>query len=143
MRILPAFLGLLVTACAGAIQIGPAGPDPDPTVIGEGDIPDNEIVVYRASEFGLITNVATAPAILLGERPICTCRIGQPIILKVPDGTWVISALTVNGEVSQEVTVRKGERKNLRCGVTAAPSLNPAPTLEPVGTGVALEEAGL
>ena len=143
MRILPVLLAFSLSACAGAVQIGPASPDPDPTIIGEGDIPANEILVYRASEIGLLPNVATSPAVLLGERSIGTCRIGQPILLKVPDGTWTITALTAHGEVSQDVTVRQGERKNLRCGTTGAPSLNPAPTLVPVGTEIALEESGL
>lgn len=143
MRVLPLFLILALSACAGAIQIGPAGPDPDPTVIGEGNVPDNEILVYRAGQIGLVTNVATNPAILLDGRSIGTCRIGQPLLIRVPEGTWTITALTPNGRVTREVSVEAGDRRNLRCGTSVLPALGPAPTLVPVGDETALEEAGL
>lgn len=106
-------------------------------------MPSNEIVVYRAGQVGLVTNVASSPAILLDGRSIGTCRIGQPILIRVPSGTWTITALSANGQVSQEVTVGENERKNLRCGTSDVPSLNPSPILVPVETEVAFEEAGL
>ena len=143
MRFLTLIFAFSLTACAGAVQIGPAGQDPDPTIIGEGDVPSNEILVYRRTEVGLVTNVATAPAILLNGRSIGTCRVGQPILIRVPQGTWTITAMTANGQVNQEVTVGEGDRTNLRCGTSSVPSLSPAPTLITVATEVAQEEAGL
>ena len=143
MRFLSLIFAFSLTACAGAVQIGPAGPDPDPTIIGEGEMPSNEILVYRRTEVGLVTNVASAPAILLDGRSIGTCRVGQPILIRVPQGTWTITALSANGQVNQEVTVTEGDRASLRCGTSPVPSLNPAPTLTPVATEAALEEAGL
>ena len=143
MRFLTLIFAFSLTACAGAVQIGPAGSDPDPTMIGEGEMPSNEILVYRRAELGLAPNVAAAPAILLDGRSIGTCRIGQPILIRVPQGTWTITAMTANGQVNQEVTVGEGDRANLRCGTSAVPSLSPAPTLTTVATEVAQEEAGL
>ena len=143
MRILLIFSALALSACAAAVQLGPASPDPDPTIIGEGEMPSNEILVYRASQVGLVTNVAASPAILLDGRSIGTCRIGQPILIRVPSGTWTITALSANGQVSQEVTVTENERKNLRCGTSDVTSLRPSPILIPVETEVACEEAGL
>jgi len=142
MRLTPILMILTLSACAGVMQIGPAGPDPTPTIIGEGTVPDNEIVVYRPAQIGMISNVGTAPAVLLDGRTVGTCRIGQPLVLKVPDGTWTITAITANGKVVQEVTVGKGSRANLRCSTSSVPSLSPAPTLEPVGTEIAMHEAG-
>lgn len=143
MRILALFLVFSLTACAATIPIGRPAADPNPTIIGEGDMPSNEILVYRAATVGLLPNVGTAPAILLDGRSIGTCRVGQPLLFRVPEGTWTITAMTANGQVSQEVSVGDGERKNLRCGTSTTPSLTPAPTLVPVGTEVAIEEAGL
>jgi hypothetical protein len=143
MRIFLIFSALALSACAAAVQLGPASPDPNPTVFGEGEVPSNEILVYRAGQVGLVTNVATSPAILLDGRSIGTCRIGQPILIRVPSGTWTITALSANGQVSQEVTVSENERKNLRCGTSDVPALSPSPILIPVETEVAFEEAGL
>lgn len=143
MRLFAILAALTLAACAGAVQVGPAGPDPDPTVIGQGDEPANRIIVYRAAEIGFVANVASAPAILLDGRSVGTCRIGQPLVFKVPDGTWKITALGAGGEVSDAVTIQNGDRVNLRCGVSPAPALSPAPTLVRVETGVAMKEAGL
>ena len=143
MRILPLLAAFSLSACAATVPVGSPGPDPDPTVIGEGNMPANEIVVYRAASVGFVPNVGTAPAILLDGRSVGTCRVGQPLVFRVPNGTWTITAMTASGQVSQGVRVEDGERKNLRCGTSPVPSLSPVPTLVPVGTEVAQEEAGL
>ncbi|NNF91667.1 MAG: hypothetical protein HKM96_09805 [Boseongicola sp.] len=143
MRFLLLLPTLFLSACAFATQVGPAAQDRTPTIIGEGAVPSNEILIYRAGEVGLITNVATTPAILLDGRAIGTCRIGHPLVLKVPSGTWEITALTQNGKVVQEVTVGEGDRANLRCGTSSAPSLSPAPTLARVDAATADRESGL
>lgn len=143
MRYLVTLLALSVlSACAAAVPIGSPGADPSPTILGEGEMPSNEILIYRPAEVGFVTNVATAPAILLDGRPIGTCRIGQPIVLRVPAGTWTISALGQSGEIVREVSVRDGARASLRCGTTADP-FKPAPTLVMVDAVTGFEEAGL
>ena len=134
---------LAATGCAAVVPIGPAGPDPSPTIIGEGETPTNEIIVFRPAEVGFITNVGTSPAILLGERSLGTCRIGAPIIIRVPAGDWTVTALTQSGQVSEVVSVGEGDTKHLRCGTESLPSLISAPTLEPVGADIASREAGL
>ena len=143
MRAIFVLAAFALSACAVAVPVGQPGADPEPTIIGEGETPDNQVVVYRPGQIGLVTNVATSPAILLNGDAIGTCRFGQPLVLRLPDGTWTITAMTANGQVSQEVTVAGGSRANLRCGTTDLPSLVPAPTLVPVGTETALVEAGL
>lgn len=143
MRIATAFLAFSLAACGGAYQSTlPAGA-PSPTVSGGVDDPSNEIVIYRRAEIGVTANLAASPAILLDGRTIGTCRIAQPIIIRVPEGTWTITALTANGEVSQEVTVGEGDRANLRCGTSSVSPDNPVPTLISVETELAQKEAGL
>jgi len=99
--------------------------------------------VYRPAEVGFVTNVASSPAILLGDRSLGTCRIGAPIIIRVPAGDWTVTALSQSGQVSEDVTVFEDDTRHLRCGAKPLPSLNAAPTLVPVSADVAREEAGL
>ena len=134
---------LVLSACVGAIQVGPAAPDPTPTVIGQGADPANKIVVYRPSEIGLLPNVATSPALTLNGDAVGTCRIGAPLVLRVPDGTWVLGAVSENGEANQEVTVSGGEERYVRCGSDSVPSLAPGPVLTAVPLETGLKEAGL
>jgi hypothetical protein len=134
---------IVLTACAGAIQVGSPAPDPEPTIIGQGSDPANRIVVYRPSEFGPITNVATTPALTLDGRSVGTCRIGAPLVLRVPDGDWMIGALTENGTVNQVVSVSGGAERYVRCGTESAPSLGPRPVLVPVSSDTGSGEAGI
>ena len=127
MRVLLLFLAL--SGCAVAIQQGPAGIDPDPTVIGQGVVPDNEILISRASNIGFLPNVATSPTLFLNGDEVGVCRVGYPVLLRVPDGTWIITASTSRGQVNQEVRVSGGEAVALRCGTTPVPSLGPKPVL--------------
>ena len=132
-----------LAACAGAIQVGSPAPDPEPTIIGQGTDPTNRIVVYRPSEFGALTNVATTPALTLNGDAVGTCRIGAPLVLRVPDGAWTIGAMTENGEVNQVVSVANGAERYVRCGTEAAPSFGPKPILIPVSESVGEDEAGI
>lgn len=135
MRISILLSGLVLSACAAA---GP--PLSAPVSPGFSDAPSNEILIYRAVGPDL---AAAGPAILLDGRPIGTCRLAQPILIRVPSGTWTITALDPNGQVSQVVSVAENDRANLRCGPSQQSSTTPAPTLVPVGTEIAREEAGL
>ena len=136
-------LPIVLAGCAGAIQVGAPAPDPEPLIIGQGTEPANKIVVYRPSEFGPITNIATTPALTLDGRAVGTCRIGAPLVLRVPDGTWSIGAITENGEVKQGVTVSGGVEEYIRCGTQSAPTLAPQPVLVSVPEDTGRDEAGL
>lgn len=132
---------LLLAACAGAVRVGPAGPDPNASASQNSDSA-NKIVVYRASEFGFLGNVATSPGLTLNGDAIGTCRIGTPAVLRVPDGTWTIGAISENGNVNQDVTVANGTSSYIRCGVEPSPSFGPKPVLMPVSAEVGSREAG-
>lgn len=139
------FAAVLLSGCAATVQVGPAAPDPEPTVIGaeNGIVPTSSIAIYRASEAGFVGNVATAPALLLGDRSLGTCRIGRPLIIRVKPGVYTVTALTQTGKVTRRVTVTEGETTHLRCGTAATPSLTPAPRLDPVDAETANREVGL
>ena len=136
MRYLAFLAAISLTACTSASG-------PSTTTPGVGEMPSNEILIYRRAEAGVAANVTPAPAILLDGRAIGTCRIAQPILIRLPEGTWTVTALTPNGQVSQDVRVGEGDRVNLRCGTSSVPPLSPAPTLVEVETEVAQKEAGL
>lgn len=142
MRVLGLIAAFSLAACGATLSRTPP-PDPSPTVIGNGTVPSNEILVYRSDTVAQAANIVATPVILLDGRSIGTCRIGQPILIRVPSGTWTITALTASGEVSQEVVVRENVRASLRCGTALGTSLNPAPTLTRVDTETALAESGL
>ena len=135
----------LLAGCAAAIQVGPAAPDPQPTVIGaeNGIVPGSAIAVYRASEAGFAGNIAATPALLLGDRSLGTCRFGRPLIIRVSPGVYTVTALTQAGRVTRRVSVSEGETTHLRCGTAATPSLTPAPRLDAVDPQTANREAGL
>jgi len=134
---------LVLSGCAAVIQVGPAAPDPDPTIIGVGVEPTSEIIIYRAAEAGLLPNVVTTPAILLNRNSVGTCRFGRPLILRVPAGNYTVTALTKSGEENQWVTLEEGDTRYLRCGVVAAPSVSPKPRLNRIDAETAAREAGL
>ena len=134
---------LALPGCAAAIQVGTASPDPNPVTIGTGSEPSSQIIIYRTSEVGLLTQVATTPALLIDGRSVGTCRFEAPLRLRVPAGNYTITALTQNGEENQWVVVEEGETQHLRFGVVSAPSLAPKPRLDRVSEEVAAREAGL
>ena len=129
MKKLAIALPVVLSACAGAVQIGPSAPDPDPVVIGQGTDYQAEIVIYRESEVGFIANVATAPEIFLGERRIGTCLTGKPYVLRLPAGNYTVRLRTGKTEENQWVVLSEGETVYLRCGTESGPSLSPAPIL--------------
>lgn len=141
MRVIALFL--ILSGCAAVIQVGPAAPDPDPTIIGVGDEPTSEIIIYRAAEAGLLPNVVTTPAILLNRNPVGTCRFGHPLVLRLPAGNYTVTARAESGEENQWVTLEKGDVHHLRCGVVAAPSVSPKPRLDRVDAETAAREARL
>ena len=137
-------LPLILAGCAATIQVGSPAPDPDPTIIGAGSIePDSSIIIYRASEGGFVANVASAPALLLNGDAVGTCRIGQPLVIRIGEGSHRIGALTASGEVEVTVDLEAGETEYLRCGTEGVPSLSPKPRLARVDAATASREAGL
>ncbi len=126
---------LLLPACAAAIEVGTPAPDPTPTTIGTGTPGSAEILIDRGSEAGLITQVAATPAILLDGRSVGTCRFGRPIRLRLPAGSYEVTALTENGQESQWIVLEEGDSVTLRCGVLATPNITPMPRLERVAAG--------
>ncbi len=132
-----------LAGCAGAVQVGPAAPDATPTVIGTGATPGNTIVVYRPANIAPITNALTSPALVFQDEARGTCRVGAPLVLRVPDGNWTVEAVTETGQVSSVVSVSDGETAYLRCGTEAAPSFGPRPVLTPVSVETGTREAGL
>lgn len=123
-----AFLILALSGCAAAIQVGPAGPDPDPAFTA-GEMPANEILITRPNAAGFIANVGTRPVILIAGREVGRCEVGRPLLLRVPDGNWVVTARTGAGEVSRTVAVRGGETAELTCSTQSRPGLAPLPVL--------------
>ena len=141
MRVIAFFL--ILTGCAAVVQVGPAAPDADPTIIGVGETPTSEIYIYRAAEAGLLPNVVTTPALLLNRNSVGTCRFGHPLVLRVPAGNYTVTALTQSGEENQWVVLEEGDVRYLRCGVVAAPSISPKPRLNRVDAETAAREARL
>ena len=120
---------MVLSGCAAAIKVGPAGPDPTPTIVGEGDAPGSTIIVYRRSEAGFIGTVASTPAITVNGQGVGTCRFDRPLVLRLPDGVHTLTALTENGQVSQAVSL--------------AEVFAPEPSLVPVDDGTARRELNL
>ncbi|MEM9898177.1 MAG: hypothetical protein AAF742_02240 [Pseudomonadota bacterium] len=121
---------LLLPGCAAAIQVGPAAPDPEPTVIGIGDNPTAEILISRASEVGIVTQVVATPDILINGMKIGTCRFDRPLRVGLPAGSYTVTARTEAAEESQWVVLEKGEAVALQCGVRASPDPTPRPRLD-------------
>ncbi len=134
-----------LTACAANIQVGDPAPDPNPTIIGAGTgtNPGSAIVVYRASETGFLANVATNPALFLGERTMGTCRIGAPLVIRLAPGDYVVGAVTQAGQAREAVSVAQGQTIYVRCGTTATPSLSPPPFLDPVDATTGARQSGV
>ena len=130
----------LLAGCAAAIQVGPASPDPTPTIIGEGDDPASTVIVYRRSEAGFVGNIAATPAVAINGRSVGTCRFDRPLVLRVPEGTHTVTVLSQTGQVDQQVAVGEGETRYLRCGTAATPAFSPDPSLVPVGADTATRE---
>lgn len=122
-----AILFLALSGCAAQVQVGPAGPDPDPIFTESGSVPPNEILITRPSDAGLLTTVATAPAVFLHKTEVGRCEVGKPLLLRVPDGRWVVRLRTPAGEVEQRVTLEGGQSVEMTCGVEGA--LAPRPVL--------------
>jgi hypothetical protein len=138
MRIL--VLAFALAGCAAAVQIGPAAPDPDPVVIGEGVDPTAEIVVYRPGQFGFVTNVAAAPELRLNGQPVGRCAIGKPLRLRLPGGQYTLEA----GENARQVIdLEEFQTVYLRCNTVRLPSFAPKATLATVGAETAAREADL
>ena len=136
-------LPFLLSACAATLQVGDPAPDPTPTIIGEGSDPGSAIVIYRASEAGFLGNVATNPALFLGERSMGTCRIGAPLVIRLAPGDYVIGAITQAGQTREAVSVADGQTAYVRCGTTASPSLTPPPFLDPVEASAGARQSGV
>ena len=124
MRIL---LPLLLSGCAAAVQIGPAASDAEPTTIGGGDEPTQRNPNYTPVRSRPIMTIATIPVIYLDDMEVGTCEVGKPLLLRVPDGTWVVTARTPSGEMARRVTVGNAETVEMTCG--ASESLRPRPLL--------------
>ena len=122
-------LPLLLPGCAAVVQVGPAAQDDDPQWLGEGEPPGNEVRITRPSEAGLITTVATRPTIRLDGREVGRCQVGKPIVLRLPDGSYAISAETAAGRATQWVTVSDFAQVDITCGVEGVVSPKPSLTL--------------
>ena len=85
-------LGEMCAPFAGLVQVGSPGQDPVPTFVAGGAEPGNTLIIYRPSEIGFIPNVGTAPEVTLNGESVSTCRVGSPLVLRVPDGNWRVGA---------------------------------------------------
>ena len=141
MKHLALTLPLLLTACAATVQVGPTGPDPTPPVI-EGDMPTNEVLVYRPrAEAGLATAVFSRLAIMVNENNVGDCQVGKPLLIRLPEGRWTITAITAHDQTAQQVRVDDFDTAYFRCGVSNA--LAPVPTLTRVTRDMAEAEGGI
>lgn len=84
----------------------------------------NEILITRPARSG---RTDIAPILFLEAREIGRCTRDQPTLIRVPDGTWAITALTLGGEVTRSVTVSGNQKLDLVCGTTGGAT--PAPVL--------------
>ncbi len=135
-------LPFLFAACATTVQVGSVAPDPDPAFIGDTDMPTNEVLIYRpAGEVGAATTVFTRPAIMVNDNNVGDCEVGKPLLIRLPEGRWTVTAITATDQVSQQVTVDEFDTACFRCGATGA--FSPAPTLVPVTRAVAEAEGGI
>ena len=134
-------LPIALAACATTVQVGPTGPDPDPPVI-EGEMPTNEVLIYRpAGEVGAATTVFTRPAIMINDNNVGDCQVGKPLLVRLPEGRWTVTAITANDQTAQTVSVADFDTAYFRCGVTGA--FSPTPTLVRVTRAVAEAEGGI
>lgn len=134
-------LPLLLAACATTVQVGPTAPDADPDFI-DGDMPTNEVLIYRpAGEVGLATTVFNRPAILVDDTNVGDCQVGKPLLIRLPEGRWTVTAITANDEISQQVRVEEFDTAYFRCGATGG--ISPVPTLTRVTRDVAEAEGGI
>lgn len=134
-------LPFLLAACATTAPVGSTGSDPTPPAI-EGDMPTNEILVYRpAGQPGVATTVFTQPAIMVNENNVGDCQVGKPLLIRLPEGRWTVTAITANDRVAQEVSVDDFDTAYYRCGVTGG--FAPVPTLVRVTRAVAVAEGAL
>uniref|UniRef100_UPI00260CC844 hypothetical protein n=1 Tax=uncultured Boseongicola sp. TaxID=1648499 RepID=UPI00260CC844 len=88
-------------------------------------------------------NVATNPALFLGERSMGTCRIGAPLVIRLAPGDYVLGAITQAGQAREAVSVQEGQTLYMRCGITATPSLTPPPFLDPVDASTGARQSGV
>ena len=85
----------------------------------------NEILITRAER----DSNGGAPVLFLEAREIGLCTADEPTLIRVPDGTWAITAFTPGGEVTERVTLGGGQQVRLTCGTTGRS--DPAPFLVP------------
>jgi hypothetical protein len=105
-------------------------------------MPTNEVLVYRpAGQTGLATTVFTRPAIMVNENNVGDCQVGKPLLIRLPEGRWTLTAITANDRVAQEVSVDAFDTAYFRCGATGG--LSPRPTLVRVTRAVAVAEGGI
>ncbi|NNE89720.1 MAG: hypothetical protein HKN27_16760, partial [Silicimonas sp.] len=64
-----------------------------------------------------------------------------PLLVRLPEGRWTVTAITANNQVAQNVTVDAFDSAYFRCGVTGA--FSPTPTLVRVTRAVAEAEGGI
>lgn len=117
-------LPLLLSACVGAVQVGPPAATGAVT-LGEGAT--NEIVIARAASFGLPTTVGAAPEIQVDGVPVGRCAVGRQIVVRVPDGRHTVSARIEGREARVDLSLAAGARRAIDCG--ASQGLSPTPTL--------------
>ena len=84
----------------------------------------NEILITRPARSG---RTDIAPILFLEAREIGRCTTDQPTLIRVPDGTWALTALTLAGEVTRTVTLSGNQNVELICGNTGGTT--PAPVL--------------
>ncbi|MEO9827388.1 MAG: hypothetical protein ABJF50_23530 [Paracoccaceae bacterium] len=141
MKRLTLSLSLLLAACATSVQVGSTGPDPNPPAI-EGDMPTNEVLVYRpAGQPGLATTVFTRPAIMVNDNNVGDCQVGKPLLIRLPEGRWTVTAITANDRTTEMVDVEDFDTAYFRCGVTGG--FAPVPTLVRVTRAVAESEGAV
>ena len=137
------FFPIVLAGCAGLVQVGSPGQDPVPTFVAGGAEPGNTLIIYRPSEIGFIPNVGTAPEVTLNGESVGNCRVGSPLVLRVPDGNWRVGTRSGTRSIDQTIEVSQGSTRYFICGTEATPSLAPAPVLEPVENSTGSKEAGL
>lgn len=101
-------------------------------------MPTNEVLVYRPRDEGGVATTFTRPAIMVNENNIGDCEADKPLLIRLPEGRWTVTAITASDQVSEQVRVEGFDAAYFRCGETGG-----TPTLARVTREVAEAEGGI
>ena len=127
---------LLLAACSGS---PPTSSDLSAGI--DGDMPTNEVLIYRPNTQGGETFVPAPMIIMVDDNNVGNCDAGTPLLVRLPKGRWTVTGITANDSTAQQVTVNAFDTAYFRCDVARGSA--PTPMLVRVTRAVAVAEGGL